>query len=84
MIGKTLGKYKIIDLLGRGGMAEVYRAYQANLDRHVALKLIKTAIADNPDKKDTTRFTKPRAICCGQSSITISRSSPSSARVTTM
>ena len=49
MIGKTLGKYKIIDLLGRGGMAEVYRAYQANLDRNVALKLIKTAIADNPD-----------------------------------
>jgi len=49
MIGKTLGKYKIVDLLGRGGMAEVYRAYQANLERNVALKLIKTSIADNPD-----------------------------------
>ncbi len=48
MIGKTLGKYKIIDLLGRGGMAEVYRAYHANPDRNVALKLIKTSIADNP------------------------------------
>jgi serine/threonine-protein kinase len=64
MIGKTLGKYKIIDLLGRGGMAEVYRAYQANLDRNVALKLIKTAIADSPDS--LARFERKPKACPGQ------------------
>ncbi len=40
MIGKTLGKYEIVELLDQGGMAEVYKAYQANLDRYVAVKLI--------------------------------------------
>jgi serine/threonine protein kinase/tetratricopeptide (TPR) repeat protein len=54
MIGRTLGKYKIIEFLGRGGMAEVYKAYHANLDRYVALKLIKTTIADDPEY--LTRF----------------------------
>ena len=49
MIGRVLGKYKIIEFLGRGGMAEVYKAYHANLDRYVALKLIKTTIADDPE-----------------------------------
>ena len=54
MIGRILGKYKIIEFLGRGGMAEVYKAYHANLDRYVALKLIKTTIADDPEY--LTRF----------------------------
>ncbi len=48
LIGKTLGKYQIVARLGRGGMAEVYTAYQANLDRHVAVKVIRTTSADDP------------------------------------
>ena len=37
LIGKTLGKYQIVELIGRGAMAEVYKAYQPALDRYVAV-----------------------------------------------
>lgn len=38
--GRTLGRYQVLERLGRGGMAEVYRAYQPSLDRYVAIKVI--------------------------------------------
>ena len=38
--GKTLGKYRLIEKLGQGGMAQVYKAYQADLDRYVAIKIL--------------------------------------------
>ena len=38
--GETLGRYFVLDLLGRGGMGAVYSAYDPELDRKVALKLI--------------------------------------------
>jgi len=38
--GKTLGKYRIIEQLGSGGFATIYKAYQAQLDRYVALKVL--------------------------------------------
>src|SRR5579859_5825259 len=40
LIGKMLGNYRILTTLGQGGMARVYKAYQENLDREVAVKVL--------------------------------------------
>lgn len=40
LVGKRLGKYEIRALLGQGGMATVYVAYQADIDREVAIKVL--------------------------------------------
>ncbi len=45
LTGKTVGQYQVQGLLGRGGMAAVYRAYQPSLDREVALKVLSGALA---------------------------------------
>ncbi len=37
----TIGKYEILEGIGRGGFAVVYRAYDPALDREIALKVLK-------------------------------------------
>src|SRR5215475_6797484 len=40
LTGKSVGHYRIISFLGKGGMGEVYRARDTKLDRTVALKIL--------------------------------------------
>ncbi len=47
--GQTLGQYQIREELGAGGMGAVYRAYQPNLDREVALKVLASELAADSD-----------------------------------
>ena len=54
MIGRTLKHYCVENLLGRGGMGEVYRARDTRLERPVALKVLKPELVADPDRK--TRF----------------------------
>lgn len=49
LIGKKIGKYLIKEKLGSGGMAEVYKAYQENLDRFVAIKFMHTFLVFQQD-----------------------------------
>ena len=50
MIGKTLGRYEIISLLGKGGMGEVYRARDGSLDRDVAIKVLPSLFAADSER----------------------------------
>lgn len=40
LIGKKFGGYEILDVIGKGGMATVYRAHQLSMNRTVALKIL--------------------------------------------
>jgi serine/threonine protein kinase len=46
LTGQTVGKYKLLDRLGSGGMAEVYKAHHPKLDRTVAVKILHGYLAE--------------------------------------
>lgn len=54
LVGKTLGKYRIVARLGRGGMAEVYKAFQPGLNRYVSIKVLHSHMVE--EKNFVARF----------------------------
>ena len=51
MIGRAVGPYQILSMLGKGGMGEVYRARDPRLDRDVALKVLPESFTRDPDRR---------------------------------
>lgn len=49
LVGKTLGKYKLTERIGSGGMAEVYKAYHPKLERYVTVKIRHSYLAEGED-----------------------------------
>ncbi len=49
LISQTIGQYEIISVLGKGGMATVYRARQVNMQRDVAIKIMSADLIEDPE-----------------------------------
>jgi eukaryotic-like serine/threonine-protein kinase len=61
--GKSFGRYKIIELLGAGGMGEVYLAEDSTLGRRVAIKILNEKFAKN--ESNLKRFTQEAKAASG-------------------
>lgn len=48
-IPKVFGQFELIEVIGTGGMARVYRARQLNIERHVAIKIMSSALSDQEE-----------------------------------
>jgi len=62
----TLGRYKDLRLIGQGGLAKVYKAYDPKLDRPVAIKILRKGVASSASTKQ--RFKQEISV---QSNLTI-------------
>ncbi|ORW52502.1 protein kinase [Mycobacterium paraense] len=60
---ESFGHYQILELLGRGGMGRVYRAFDASTDRVVALKVLPPHLAEDQDFQH--RFRREARIAAG-------------------
>jgi Tol biopolymer transport system component len=50
LCGRQLGSYKVLSLLGAGGMGEVYEAHDSKLGRKVAIKVLPAAFVNDPER----------------------------------
>ena len=52
LTGITLGNYRVLAVVGRGGMATVYQGYQSSLDRYVAIKVLSSSLQSDSEFND--------------------------------
>ena len=50
LVGRRIGTFEVLSLLGRGGMGEVYRAHDTKLGRDVAIKVLPLAFTAEPSR----------------------------------
>ncbi len=48
LIGRDIGPYRVLEKVGQGGMAEVYKGYHAALERYVAIKMLGRSLRSDP------------------------------------
>jgi eukaryotic-like serine/threonine-protein kinase len=60
LMGRMLGRYQLLSLVGRGGMGDVYCAVDTQLNRLVAVKILPTYLAEDPARLQ--RFTQEARI----------------------
>ena len=63
LVGRSLGQYHLVERLGQGGMADVYKAYQPSLARYVAVKVIHSHLAG--DEEFLERFEREAIAVAG-------------------
>lgn len=66
LIGTTIGEFNVVEMIGRGGMATVYRASQPSMKRDVALKVIRMDDLSAENNRDfTQRFATEAKLIAG-------------------
>ncbi len=79
-VGAWLGHYAVTAKLGEGGMAEVWRATDTQLNRDVALKILPEAFAADPDR--LARFMRETQVLASLNHPGIARLGGKSGRIT--
>jgi serine/threonine protein kinase/biopolymer transport protein ExbD len=65
LVDKTLGEFRMLRLLGSGGMADVYLAEQTSLQRHVAVKVMKPSLIATSGEVMLARFKQEAMMAAG-------------------
>jgi serine/threonine protein kinase len=80
LLGRQVGPYRILSLLGTGGMGEVYRAHDSRLGREVAIKTLPPGFAHDPAR--LARFRREARTLARSTTRTSRRSTGSRSRPT--
>lgn len=70
LIGKVIDNFRVVSVLGKGGMGIVYKAYDTRLDRYVAIKLLSSSVLDKErfverfkrEAKNQAKLTHPNIV----------------------